>query len=250
MFKPCYHHQGRSTKSEHKLRELRVEVANVDCCAWFALVLGIHNQYIATKRQLYALDTMLLDPQNFEHENGLLGGMSIENMHDVVLRCGYELRPIPCMYEKLSLFLWKLQTPDLEVGSKFLLILDENHAICVSVNSEGNVCLTDQAGSCLLDQMPDDKRFGKWAICTNYMLFRFVPGDSDSARARAQVAIEAYAESTGVAFELRRRARRSAAQRARVVARARPASILRFTVNKMVTGALWLLAAARKRAAW
>lgn len=32
---------------------------------------------------------------------------------------------------------------------------------------------------------------------------------------------EAYAESTGVAFELRRRARRSAAQRARVVARAR-----------------------------
>jgi hypothetical protein len=222
MFKPCYHHQGRSTKSQHKLRPLRVEVANVRCCAWFALVLGIHNQYIATKRQLYALDTMLLDPQNFEHENGLLGGMSIENMHDVVIRCGYELRTMPCMSEKLWLFLRELQRSDLEVGSKFLLLVTvKHHAICVSVNAEGKVCLTDQAGSCLLDQMPEDKRFGEWAICTKYMLFRFVPGHSDSARARAQAAVEAYAESTGVAFELRRRARRSAAQRARVVARAR-----------------------------
>jgi hypothetical protein len=141
MFKPCYHHQGRSTKSQHKLRPLRVPVADVSCCAWFALVLGIHNQYIATKRQLYALDTMLLDPQNFKHENGLLAGMSIENIYDIVLRCGYELRPMPCMYENLWLCLRKLQRSDLEAGSKFLLIVDENHAICVSVNAEGKVCL-------------------------------------------------------------------------------------------------------------
>jgi hypothetical protein len=187
MFNPCYHNQGRSTNSRYKLRPLRVQVANVSCCAWFALVLGMHNQYIATKRQLYALDTMLLDPQNFKHENGLLGGMTIENMYDIVLRCGYELRTMSCMCnENLSLFLRKLQTSDLEVGSKFLLIVDKNHAICVSVNAEGNVCLTDQADSCLLYQMPDDKRFGKWAICTNYMLFRFVPWDSDSARSRAK----------------------------------------------------------------
>ena len=187
MFNPCYHNQGRSTNSRYKLRPLRVQVANVSCCAWFALVLGMHNQYIATKRQLYALDTMLLDPQNFEHENGLLGGMSIENMHDIVLRCGYELRTMSCMCnENLSLFLRKLQTSDLEVGSKFLLIVAKNHAICVSVNAEGNVCLTDQADSCLLYQMPDDKRFGKWSICTNYMFFRFVPWDSDSARSRAK----------------------------------------------------------------
>jgi hypothetical protein len=152
------------------------------------------------------------------------------------------------------------QSQDLEVGSKFLLLVDDDHVICVTVNSQRKVCLADQTGSCLLENMCYDNRFVSWISCYEYALFCFVPGDSESARASAQASFEAYAEVTGGAFALRRTRRSGqrsagaggparAGSAASSAASSARTSTLRLTIRKVAVGVHWLLAAARRRAA-
>jgi hypothetical protein len=148
----------------------------------------------------------------------------------------------------LSIFLRVLQcSEDLEVGSKFLLFVDDEHVICVFVNSQRKVSLVDQTGSCFVENMWHDNRFTRWAGSYEYTLFHFVRGDSESARASAQAAYEAYARVTGGAFALRR-ARRSGRRSAGGTGPAR-ASTLRSAIRKVAAGVRGLLAAARRRCA-
>ena len=280
MFQDCYY-QTRPIMSVYNLRAMRNrDIGRYGCCGWWALIFGMFGECMTTTQHLRAVEKLLPDTHKFNRENGLIGPMYWYQMHSIVLQSGYELRKVchrslmdgtleleacepdmdkVCNREQsLWLFLRVLQQlEDLEVGSKFLLIVDnKSHAICVIVNSQRKVCLADQTGSCLLENMFDDDRFVSWIRCYDYALFRFVPGDSESARASAQAVYEAYARVTGGAFALRRarrsrqrsagaggpaRAGSTASSAASSAASRARTSTLRLTIRKVAVGVRGLL---------
>jgi hypothetical protein len=95
MFKDCYYKQTRSIMSVHDLRVMRRrEIGGYGCCGWWALAFGMFGKCMTTTQHLRAVEKLLPDAHKFDRENGLIGPMYLYQMHNIVLRCGYELRKV------------------------------------------------------------------------------------------------------------------------------------------------------------